>query len=434
MKNFKIYDNSKNYTCQVIKLPNKVAVPGLDNLVRVNVQGNDCLISRDSNPDELYLFFPSECQIAEWFLSDNNLYRHNDKNFDKTQAGFFEDNGRVKAVKFKGVISSGFVIPIQSLHSRIKTTEDLPQLGDEFNEIAGTEVCKKYVRKFREGKSMSSSPKERILDQIVDSKMAPEHMDTAHLMRNLGQIRLDDTIAVTYKLHGTSARYFNTLTKKKLNWKERVAKWFGVPVVEETFNLVCGSRRVIKSVGLEALPEKNHFFKSGDLWSEVGKEFFEGRLHTGEAVYCEIIGKTYSGEAIQNGYSYGFERPKVYIYRISMINSRGIEIDLSYTQMLERAEELGVPACPSYFYGRVSEFLPQIRDDRDKEEGFNTKFYGELLEKPSIFDASVAEEGFCVRIDKYPRPLIFKIKSKAFLIHEGIINDKELKDIEEEQV
>ena len=114
-KELRIYEDSKNYTCQVIKLPPLQKVEGLDNLMKVTVQGNDCLIGKDSNPDELYLFFPAECQIDHEFLKANNLYRHSELNADKTQKGFFEDNRRCKAIKFKGIISTGFVIPIDSL-------------------------------------------------------------------------------------------------------------------------------------------------------------------------------------------------------------------------------------------------------------------------------------------------------------------------------
>lgn len=45
----KIYEDSINYTCQVIKLPNKVEVPGLNNLCKVSIFGNDCLIGVDSD-------------------------------------------------------------------------------------------------------------------------------------------------------------------------------------------------------------------------------------------------------------------------------------------------------------------------------------------------------------------------------------------------
>ena len=53
-----ILKGSENYTCQVIKLPKKIEIQGLDNLVSVNYQGNSCLISKESDEDKLYLFFP----------------------------------------------------------------------------------------------------------------------------------------------------------------------------------------------------------------------------------------------------------------------------------------------------------------------------------------------------------------------------------------
>ena len=43
-----ILEGSENYTCQIIRLPKKVIIKGLDNLVEVNYQGNSCLIGKDS--------------------------------------------------------------------------------------------------------------------------------------------------------------------------------------------------------------------------------------------------------------------------------------------------------------------------------------------------------------------------------------------------
>jgi len=437
----KIYEDSKNYTCQVIKLPVKIEVSGLDNLVQVTHQGNDCLVSKDSNPDELYLFFPAECQISDKFLYENNLFRHSELNKDKTKKGFFEDNRRVKSIKFKGVISTGFIIPLNSLtylYVESTTSWNKPvipilNIGNEFNEINGIEICKKYIKP-REKQSGMSNPRTKRLDNIIDSVHAPEHPDTSHLLKNVHKLSLEDYIAVTYKLHGTSARYYNTLVKKPLNWKDKLAKFFGVNVIEEYYDYICASRRVIKSCGFEELPDKNHWFTSGDLWSEVGKEFFEGKLNHGEAVYCEIVGKTYTGEVIQSGYTYGFEKPKVYIYRISNINSQGVEIDLSYQQMKTRAIQLGVECCPELFYGVLSTFIlnnkgyisiSEYPEFGELDVVLNDIFYNRLLEKPSILDKSVVEEGFCVRIDKYPKPEIFKIKSKKFLEHETKALDKQ---------
>jgi hypothetical protein len=433
--NIKVYPDSTNYTCQIIELPKKQSIPGLDNLVGVNVQGNLCLIGKDSPEDELYLFFPAESQISDIFLNANNLYRNSELNLDKTQKGFFEENKRVKAIKFRGNISSGFVIPARSLRGIITNYENL-QLSQEFNSINDIEICKKYVIKTREGRVYT--PKERLLDKIIESKFAPEHFDTSHLMKNIDKISLNDEIVVSYKLHGTSARYYNTLVNRQLSWIEKILQKLGVAIQTQEYKYVAGSRKVIKSVDFEELGDKKHYY-SEDLWSKVGKEYFEDKLYKGEAVYCEIIGSTYEGEAIQKGYTYGYTKPIVFIYRISNINAQGIEVDLSYSQMLERAKQLDIPTCPELFKGTLQSFLMYFgrlggsAKDDDKEYLLNQIFYEDLLEAPSTLDCTIIEEGFCIRIDKYPKPEIYKIKSKQFLLHEGNLADKEEESIEDAQ-
>lgn len=436
----KIYDDSKNYTCQVIKLPTKIPVKGLDNLVEVNYQGNSVLVGKDSSDNDMYLFFPAESQISHDFLHQNNLYRHETLNADPTQKGFFEDNRRVKAIKFKGVISSGFIIPVAALvkaamSNGVKTI-DL-KTGDEFNEIEGYEVCRKYVRKRNQGKLGESNPKQGTIDKLVEKKMVPEHPDTGHLMRNLHKFTLDTPIVVSYKLHGTSARTYNTVVKRKLSWKDKLAKFFGAKVLEETYDDVVCSRRQLKSIGYEELPNKNHYFADGDLWSEWAKKNLEGKLNKGESIYYELIGKTYSGKEIQGGYSYGLDQPICYVYRIANINPQGIEVDLSYEQMKVRAEQLGLKVVPEFFKGTFGEFIDKYDNGQtyvDFEEPMTRIFYNRLLEQPSILDSSVVEEGFCVRIDSsYPKAETFKIKSKKFLEHETKALDKELANMEEEQ-
>jgi hypothetical protein len=437
----KVYDDSTNYTCQVIKLPAKKAVPNLDRLVEVTHQGNSVLISKDSPEDDLYLFFPAECQISHDFLSKNNLYRHETLNADPTQKGFFEDNRRVKAIKFKGIISSGFIIPLSALPPETHISPGIGTFftpGDEFNEVSGYEVCKKYVRK-RNGPGSFQNPRAKVLDNILDSKLAPEHPDTGHLMRNLHKFDLKTPIVVSYKLHGTSARTYNTLVKRKLTWKDRLAKWFGAEVKTEEYDSVVCSRRQVKSVGFEELPNKNHFFTDGDLWSEWAKKNLEGKLNKGESIYYELIGQTYTGQPIQgNGYDYGITEPKAYVYRIANINPQGIEVDLSYEQMKLRASQLGLEVCPEFFKGTFGEFIDKYDNGQtyvDFEEPMTRIFYNKLLEKPSILDPRVIEEGFCVRIESsYPKPEIFKIKSKIFLKQESDWKDKEdSADMEEEE-
>lgn len=103
--------------------------------------------------------------------------------------------------------------------------------------------------------------------------------------------------------------------------------------------------------------------------------------------------------------------------------------------MKERAIQLAIEVCPELFYGTLREFFDANSDEFGKpiDEVLNGIFYDNLLEKPSILDSSVVEEGFCIRIDKYPKPEIYKIKSKKFLAHESEQLDKEVKDIETEE-
>lgn len=422
----------KNYTCQVITLPQVSPVEGLDNLVKVTIYGNPCLIGKDSKPG-LYLFFPSETVINELFLMRNNLFRHSEKNEDPSQKGFFEDTRRVKALKFRGVVSTGFVIPVEALY---KITGELGlKEGDEFNEIAGMTLCRKYKR--YSAPQAAGSKKGKLIDEVVDSKMAPEHFDTEHLMKNTREFDPYDLITVSVKLHGTSARYFNTLVLKPLKWYEKLLQKLGINIPNTEYNYVAGSRKVIKSVGFEELPSKFHFYKCGDLWTDVGKEIFNGKLLQGESVYCEIIGTTYGGTPIQGGYTYGLTQPKVYIYRIGMINAQGIEIDLSPAQMKIRAEQLGVATCPEVFSGTMEEFLTLHGEStplngEDVAISLEHVFYDILLEKPSILDSSVVEEGFCVRKESYPKCKIYKVKSRIFLAGESKKNDTGGVDLEED--
>ena len=68
-------DSIQKYAATVIKLPPKQKVEGLDSLVNVEVFGNNVLISKDSDPNELYLFFIAGTKLHTDFLSNNNLYR-----------------------------------------------------------------------------------------------------------------------------------------------------------------------------------------------------------------------------------------------------------------------------------------------------------------------------------------------------------------------
>ena len=83
----KIYDDSKNYTGQIICLRNVQKLEGLDNLVGASIQGNLALIAKDYPLDTLYVYFPSGCVLSDDFLKLNNLYKEETLNKDIKKKG-----------------------------------------------------------------------------------------------------------------------------------------------------------------------------------------------------------------------------------------------------------------------------------------------------------------------------------------------------------
>lgn len=78
----------------------------------------------------------SKCTIDPEFLSFNNLYRKSERNADKNKQGFFEDAGRVRCIKLRGIGSEGFIMPINTLESFVGDIEDWESLvGTEFDSI-----------------------------------------------------------------------------------------------------------------------------------------------------------------------------------------------------------------------------------------------------------------------------------------------------------
>lgn len=429
-----IKKGSENYAAHVIALPPMSSVAGLDNLMQVTYLGHNCLVQKNSDKAAQYLFFPAGTVLDPRYLANNNLYRHPQNNVGGTKSGFFEDAGRVKTIKFKGVISTGFIIPVASLSYLIdpKTFN----IGDCFTDINDKPVCWKYTRP---QKGFSSGEKQARFDieTLVDPKFAPEHSDTSQLLKHSGRFTPDSHITITHKLHGTSIRIFHTRTKRKLTTVEKCLSALGIKIQKDQYSYLVGSRRVIKSNNFRSLHDQKLF--KDDLWSKVARSNLDGKLYKGEAIYGEVVGSDYGGGAIQPGYTYGFPSPKLFLYRITQINPEGIEIDLSWEQVKQRSRQLGLDTVPELFSGKLAAILHQYQIDvKQTEEGpdmataLEELFHNKLLDQSSILDHLVVEEGFVVRRETYPKVAAYKIKSRKFLLHESNLQDKDVPDLEED--
>lgn len=407
-----------NYCATVVEIKNITPLANCDNLVSISIFGYQAVISKDHKVGDIGIFFPAETQLSYDFCFENNLHRHGDRNKDQGLKGYVEDNRRVRAVKFRGNTSNCLFMPLESLKFAGISPEMLT-IGDEFDTLNGTEICRKYTVAVRSGKIIDNLPKEF---KRVEKKHMPEHMDSSNFFKWGDQIDSDMNIIITQKLHGTSIRIGHTITQRKLNLFEKFLSHVGVKIQTYDYDYVYGSKKVIKDVNN---PYQNHFYSS-DIWTKEGEKLV-GIIPENYLIYGELIGWAGEGE-IQRNYSYGIEKGKaeLYIYRIAFVNNQGIIADLSWQQVKEFCAKNGLKHVPELWTGKKSDFKPDdFMNKRFFESGYRHCVY--LGDKPDIVD-----EGVCIRVDGL-QPVIFKAKCSKFLEHETNLLDQGAEDIESNQ-
>lgn len=458
-------EDSKNYAATVVKLPPKQAVPGLDKLVKVTVFGNDVLTQKTTDENSLYLFFPAECAISAEYLSKNNEFRESTLNKDQAQTGYFEPSGRVKAIKFKGVISTGYLAPISTLNGLGTLNHGLKE-GDEFTDINDINICKKYIPKHLHtqgtgGGGSKHNKKLKRFDKLVPNQFR-FHNDTAHLAKNLHLLNPEDIIVITDKWHGTSAVFANVLTNQKIKWYESLVAGLAAPFIKKYLNFkgydnIYSSRSVVKNqyINKEVGPG---YYGGEDIWGIVNKEL-EGKIEQGITLYGEIVGFLPSGRMIQKGYDYGCSpgliapperrtaiissatdspEHKFLVYRITYTKPNGEVIEFSWQQIKEYCKKYSIEHVKELYFGSGHSSIGDGQEYSTIED-FREKFFNYLtttyLEKDCTHCKNkVPAEGICVRIDGKPTYSTFKLKSKRFLERETKSLDAGEVSIEDEQV
>lgn len=418
-----------NYCATVVKIEKLVQLENCNNVQAAIIMGNQIIVSKEVKIGDIGLFFPVEVQLSKKYLSENNLYRKKELNSDpEAKSGYFEENGRIRCVKFRGHKSEGLFMPLNSLEFLQSEGAGL-KVGDEFNEIDGVEIAKKYVIKTRQSGSSSiknKSPKE---SKIIEGQFN-FHIDTSQLYRNLDKINPNDLIQITYKIHGTSGISSYILCKKKLNWIEKILKKLRVNIIDKEYDYIYSSRKVIKN------PEINknavHFYET-DIWGLAHKELLP-YLQKGMTIYYEIAGYLPTGAYIQNQYDYGCEpgKFKIFIYRITQTNEDGKVYEFSGKQVQDFCKKYGLDAVPELFYGYAKEFS----DERMTEENWQEKFLENLKAKYNDKDCYICknvvpEEGIVLRKETVDIES-YKLKSNRFYEFETKLLDSGVTDIEEE--
>jgi len=417
---------NKDYAAVVVRLPEPVDLLGLDNLVGLQVLGSQALVSKDSEYGELALVFTAGTQLSEEFAYKNNLYRHNDKNENQAEAGYLEDNRHVRALKLRGHTSSALILRLESL-SYIKKL-DISQFndGDTFDRIGDHEICRKYINK-KTYKERQLEKNKKVFTR-VDEKFLPLHYDTDSYFKNAHIIPENADVTVTQKLHGTSVRIANTIVQRKLKFADKIAKKIGANVAVTEYDMVYGSRRVVKD---KNNPTHVHFYDT-DIWSTEGEKL-TGLVPQGYLVYGELIGWTPEGAALQSKYTYDVPHTEahLYVYRVATINPEGVVTDLTYDQIVEFCRDRGLKVVPLLWRGKYKDFKPEDWVDFPGHDTLHNYKEDGFPQAVPLSKDSPCDEGVVIRAEGLA-PYTLKAKSSTFVAHDNKVMEEGTLDMEEE--
>lgn len=437
------------YKAKVVKLQTKPH-PNADKLRLGYVNGIQVIVGLDTQDGEIGVFFRCDGQLTDGFLRSNNLYRHSHLNNDSDKKGYFGDNGRVTAEKIRGERSDGFWCPLSYFEY---TGYDLSklQLGNEFDELSGHKICKKYYTKATRKAISGRKAKKTQADYNL-----PRHYDTEQLQYNLSKVECGDLVIISEKCHGTSTRigYVQVEREVRLNWLQKLYNKLPLPsypIVTNNYEFVIGTRNTIASSWVT--PESNDYHRL-----ELA-EPLRGMLKKGEVIYAEIVGFDSNGKPIMNrqgtsklpeiqkhygdvmtyAYSCAWNnvnklQRKMMVYRITQVNEDGYELDLTWAQIKKRANELGLEIVPELHRGIIDNDKNLILDDYGYKDGDDFDLVIEhSVTGASTLDASHIREGICVRLEKADGTIkVYKHKSFEFKVLEGILKqDDNYVDTEE---
>ena len=454
MKLIKSKNANVNYLAKVVRIENfkPHTDPEVTRLKCCVIDGFNIICGIDSEPG-LYIYFPTACCINPDFLRYANLYRHKELNNDPEQSGMFDDNGRVKAIRLRGELSEGFILPAIMLENYIVSVTNVNYEAEEGIEFDSVEhegktfwINKKYIPKNTRtpgapGSGNRGGKQPKGLDKLIENQFR-FHYDTTLIKKCPNVIKPNDLISITEKVHGTSTIHARVLCKRELTWKQKIARWLTGYEFDD-YDYLYSSRTVIKNRHYNK--NVTNGFYGVDVWAEADK-IIKPFLQKGMTIYAEIVGFLPNGGYIQKGYDYGCTMPtgsdytigkhfKVLVYRITMTNVDGVVHEFSAREVQQYCKNIGLDCVTEYYYGFAKDLYPELDPSEHWSENFISKlandkrFYMEM-NSPTCIN-KVPHEGVVIKSENM-RSEAFKLKCFAFLDKEGKALDKGESNIEDE--
>lgn len=410
-----------------------------DRLQCVEVFGQNVIVDLNYYEGQKVVFFPSDGQLSLEYATDNNLVRVKDENGNNIGGYMDPEKRNVTAIRLRGEKSEGLVLPIETL-SKYTDVSKLKD-GDQITVLDGHEICQKYVpRGKRNNHPVETGPKKKKKKskESVSYPFFEEHKDTDQLAYNMSAFRPGDTIYITRKLHGTSARTMKTVKiTKKSNKLRRFLHM--EPKITREVSVVSGSRRVVlKDINA------NDGYCSDNGFRKKCHDLLKDNLPEGFEVFYEIVGYVNETTPIMGSvsnkgvkekefvkkfgdtttFSYGCKpgESDMYVYRMTATTADGTVVELPWETVKVWCDKLGVKHVPD-----LEKFI--YTTPEDLKERVNK--YLSNMPADEIGKTHVAE-GIVVRIDNRSTFTAYKDKVFEFKVIEGIAKDtSDVPDMEE---
>jgi tRNA-binding EMAP/Myf-like protein len=413
-----------NYLAKVVELKDIRLHPNANKLSITIIDYQQIITGLSAKSGDLYVYFPLESAINKDYLSFSNSFSKSELNKDQSVKGFFDNKGRVRAVKLRGVLSEGYIVPVTDLVNWLATlgktvSVDDFKVGTTFDSYDDILICEKYVPATNVAKEKSSKAKLGKQPEGFSKLLKDQfhfHVDTKQLKRCIGNLNTSDIIGISYKLHGTSAVFSHVLCKRKLTWYEKLLKKVGIRIEDKQYDYLFSSRKVIKNV-----KEVSGGYYKEDVWTATGNQLKE-KILPGITLYGEIVGYLPSGSPIQKGFDYGCSpgERRFYVYRITYTSPTGQVFEFTIPQLRRYCEKCGLETVPYYYYGKAKDYLAyeSWTDEDDFREALLEDLSKEYLEKDCrLCRNKVPAEGI-VLVKESDTFDAYKLKSLRFYEYE----------------
>ncbi len=444
------------YQAIVVKIDVVKPHPDADRIQLALVLGYQVVVSLESKAGDVGLLFPDDGQLSSAYAEANNLIGIIDSEGNR-KGGYFDQNRRVRAQKFRGEKSEAYFAPLSSLEF---TGYDISKLkiGDRFDVLNSVHICNKYINTRTRNASQQNKNKKTKREKEFTKKfnshlknLFPEHFETDQFRHYADKIPHNSLITITSKLHGTSGRvsYIPVIVGKK--WYEKIFDFITRNKEDKTeYKYVHGSRRVILTKDGGDGYYHNTNFRDNVL------ERFKGKLRKNEVVYFEIVGYCDNGKPIMNPvdtrklkdkkfvkrfgeqmiYKYGCPECTcdIYVYRMCVVNCDGETEELPWNRVKQRCNEMGVNYVPEIVDPTIQSlpFIYNENDDGNKRLKDLVEYLTDDVDIADPIDNSHVREGICIRVDDpHGKTKIYKSKTFVFKILEGLVKDSGEEDMEE---